>query len=277
MTGLGHSASVAAMIAAASSSVGAGDIINPVGGGNISNDTLVMVLASPARSEAVVSRLGRRSAVFGGPGLALASDHDGAGESIVECSALGVCEGHQIPEEKHWRDHVTAEHPQSGPSLIDEGSIDPVHHGGPRDAVADPLAVFGDCSGTEHEDDQHAEQADRTSEERDRHAVTELSDQQAGDDREGDDDGVDDDTEGSLTECGERRVELQARTDLDDDPRRGRRSGEIAGIGQLVADCGCTRVRRTGCIARVRVLVGAEASKDVREIVVGPNRFLGGR
>jgi hypothetical protein len=42
---LGHSASVAAAIAAASSSVGAGDIINPVGGGSNSNDTSEIVLA----------------------------------------------------------------------------------------------------------------------------------------------------------------------------------------------------------------------------------------
>ncbi len=52
MTGLGHSASVAAMIAAASSSVGAGDITSPDGGGNVSNDTLEIVLALPLWTEA---------------------------------------------------------------------------------------------------------------------------------------------------------------------------------------------------------------------------------
>ncbi len=50
--GFGHSASVAAMIAAASSFDGAGDIMSPDGGGNVSNDTAAIVLAPLLRTEA---------------------------------------------------------------------------------------------------------------------------------------------------------------------------------------------------------------------------------
>lgn len=54
ITGLGHSASVAAMMTAASSSVGVGDIATPVGGPNGSKDWLtseiLLVCTRPTQS-----------------------------------------------------------------------------------------------------------------------------------------------------------------------------------------------------------------------------------
>ncbi len=54
--GLGHSASVAAMIATASSSDGAGDITMPDGGGNSFNDTPARVSDHRSETEAVTQR-----------------------------------------------------------------------------------------------------------------------------------------------------------------------------------------------------------------------------
>ena len=86
----GHNTSVAATIAAASSSVGAGDIVI---------FTCVILL-----SRFAVGRIVGRRVVADRPGFSGRSSDDASSELVVERSALGVGEGQDEAEEKDRRD-----------------------------------------------------------------------------------------------------------------------------------------------------------------------------
>jgi hypothetical protein len=160
-TGFGHSASAAAMIAATSSSLGAGET--------------VMCAAERAAASSVINytlRLGVRCGfVVDRPRRSLWAGDHGAGNIVVERATLRVSESHEEANEKDHRDGLANHETHAGVTCGNEASVSGINDLGGHGSVSNGLTagthgagVHHRCCGESGDCDKEADddQSDRT-------------------------------------------------------------------------------------------------------------------